>query len=589
MIKAERGEAKHQSSTSVPVVVDGYPTFESISETGATMKIKVDKDGYLQYIVRAESMTAPSFNEVSYSENISDIEANVEETATITGLSAGTAYKVYYILYDEDFEEVSEVMTSATFTTVAGSSDALAVSVEGYSVACQEGETGVLTSTVTGGKTPYVYQWTDASGKVLSTEANLSLTFTHSNTYTLNVTDATDASVSASTQIRVTGNQYVATFEDLGLAAESYWRGDGVNNTFFSGSFEFNNYYMASWDSWAYMGYSSVSSAKYVDDYDYTDDVNSAAGCGAQNSNTYGVAYESSWYGSTPDAVVTNNPAGEVIKGVWLTNTAWVKYAVLNGDGMTDGAFGKDDWFKVTITGTKADGTKSSIEYYLADYRAEKEVDRYVLDTWQWVDLSSLGAVTKITFSFDSTRSNAYGITTPTYVCFDNLGGDREVRESYAINVEKGSEAPTIDLASFFTFNPEDATVVYSIECDADNAVLVDGNKVQVNAPANTNFSLIAHAVQRGQNDYVEIPVSVTVASGVADNVYEDVNIYTSNGNAIVATSMEDYNISVYTADGRCVDELANCSGFTTLPLSSGVYIIRVNGRNEAKTVKVRL
>jgi hypothetical protein len=100
---------------------------------------------------------------------------------------------------------------------------------------------------------------------------------------------------------------------------------------------------------------------------------------------------------------------------------------------------------------------------------------------------------------------------------------------------------------------------------------------------------LIAHAVQRGQNDYVEIPVTVTVASGVAGNIYENVNIYTSNGDAIVATSMENYNISVYTADGRCVEELTDCSGFTTLPLASGVYIIRVTGCNEVKTVKVRL
>ena len=91
--------------------------------------------------------------------------------------------------------------------------------------------------------------------------------------------------------------------------------------------------------------------------------------------------------------------------------------AVKKGDGMSDvaGGFQKGDYFKLIIKGKKADNTESQVEYYLADYRAENEADHYVLDTWQWVDLSSLGEVKSVSFKMEGTKKNNWGFTTPAY------------------------------------------------------------------------------------------------------------------------------------------------------------------------------
>ena len=39
------------------------------------------------------------------------------------------------------------------------------------------------------------------------------------------------------------------------------------------------------------------------------------------------------------------------------------------------------------------------------------------------MDLTSLGAVDALGFKVETTKQNTYGGTTPTYFCFDNLGG----------------------------------------------------------------------------------------------------------------------------------------------------------------------
>ena len=84
------------------------------------------------------------------------------------------------------------------------------------------------------------------------------------------------------------------------------------------------------------------------------------------------------------------------------------------GDGMSPGKFEKDDWLKCTVTATLADGTTKDVEIYLA-----KDGD-YVKD-WQFCDFQSLENVTSLSFAFDSTKKNDYGVTTPTYMCIDDI------------------------------------------------------------------------------------------------------------------------------------------------------------------------
>ena len=44
----------------------------------------------------------------------------------------------------------------------------------------------------------------------------------------------------------------------------------------------------------------------------------------------------------------------------------------------------------------------------------------YVQD-WQWADLSALGKVVSLSFAFTGSKNNDYGLTTPAYMCIDDL------------------------------------------------------------------------------------------------------------------------------------------------------------------------
>jgi len=45
----------------------------------------------------------------------------------------------------------------------------------------------------------------------------------------------------------------------------------------------------------------------------------------------------------------------------------------------------------------------------------------YILDTWKWVNLKSLGRIAKLGFSLRSTDNGNWGMNTPGYFCIDNL------------------------------------------------------------------------------------------------------------------------------------------------------------------------
>ena len=221
-----------------------------------------------------------------------------------------------------------------------------------------------------------------------------------------------------------------ATFEDFALDAESHFNGAGVEgetitdtwgsqvtkSQFVSGGYRFTTIYDPTWGSWSGVGVSNETSTSYAT----TDDqFRNAVGHGYDGSNNYAVVYPSA-LGETAEPI--NGPA--IISGMYVTNSAWNVKAYTVGDDMTPGAFTTGDWCKLTITGTHADETTATVEVYLADYRSEDAVHHYYIDWWQWVDLTSLGEVKNITFSISSSRNNNWGMTTPNYFCFDNLGGE---------------------------------------------------------------------------------------------------------------------------------------------------------------------
>jgi hypothetical protein len=134
--------------------------------------------------------------------------------------------------------------------------------------------------------------------------------------------------------------------------------------------------------------------------------------------------------GSTYLTVSLSNPATMTIKNsslyrfkeLYITNSVYAYLAMEQGDGMSqdvlnaDGTytstpFGADDWFKLTIY--NADKS-ASIDVMLGE-------GTNLLSTWKLIDLSPLGDTDELQFELSSTKSNAYGMTTPNYFCMDGI------------------------------------------------------------------------------------------------------------------------------------------------------------------------
>lgn len=149
------------------------------------------------------------------------------------------------------------------------------------------------------------------------------------------------------------------------------------------------------------------------------------------------------------------------------------------------------------------------MDYYLADYRSAKEADHYCLDTWQWVDLRSLGEVTSIKFSLDGSDSGQWGLNTPAYFCLDNFNGNRVVSEA-AMQAAGGE----IDLSKFFTFDDAEATVSYAFadaldEETAQNVTLTSDGRLTIKDGFYKKFDVTVSATQKGKAQFLKIPFDI--------------------------------------------------------------------------------
>ena len=61
------------------------------------------------------------------------------------------------------------------------------------------------------------------------------------------------------------------------------------------------------------------------------------------------------------------------------------------------------------------------VEFYLADYRFADNGEDYIVDTWEYIDLSSLGAVKSLEFGLSSSDVGDFGMNTPAYFALDTV------------------------------------------------------------------------------------------------------------------------------------------------------------------------
>jgi hypothetical protein len=220
-----------------------------------------------------------------------------------------------------------------------------------------------------------------------------------------------------------------ADFEDFTYISGEYWKGKtalfgSYPSTFTDGLATFPNTYSVSdygygiseaWNGFIYSSMKDDTTAGFMNQY------SAYPAMGADSSSVYAVCYNRS--GS--DTVSLSSATA--LTGAYFTNATYPYLSMKNGDAFAKkfgGADGTDeDWFKLNIIGLNNGTITDTVEFYLADFRSADNAEDYLVDEWEWVDFSELGAVDKIVFSLSSSDVGQWGMNTPAYFCMDNLNG----------------------------------------------------------------------------------------------------------------------------------------------------------------------
>ncbi len=415
----------------VPVMAEGYPTANT-QDTKADIVIKADNYGTAKVIVLPAESDAPAIEALAAATTEISLVKDGEVTFTATGLSEETGYKAYVLLFSP-LGEAAAAYQETAFTT-AWTLRPVVLNPIGKQTVAAEAAFTLTASLATEYEQakPYTYAWRTAfSNAVIGTEATLALTASQTTEYICTVTDCFGQQAVVSAHVWVEKAAAAATFEEYTLAENGHkdvdeaWV-DNTETNLYSGTYAFGNTPNKAYK--AYTGYAICSdqSTEATGNYNI-DQFRSAAG-GAYEGNNYAVAYYSApsvWFAGYMDPILlTNSAEPQTITGFYITNTVYTLDAILNGDYASD-AFAQGDYMSVTAKGYNGSEKTGEVVFYLADYRSENADEHFALNTWRWFDLSSLGAITRLEFELFTTKSDAYGFTTPTYFCLDNFGGTR--------------------------------------------------------------------------------------------------------------------------------------------------------------------
>ena len=210
----------------------------------------------------------------------------------------------------------------------------------------------------------------------------------------------------------------LATFDDLALLPQSFWNGADGSGGFVSGAVHFNNHYNADWQYWEGFAYSNRADPNLTG---LQAQYNAIPGGGQGGSPQYGVGFVG--WETVPTLTLDTL---QVLSGLYVTNNSYTYYDLLRSSAFSKkfgGPTGNDpDWLKLTITGLDGAGqVTGSVDFYLADFRFTDNTKDYILRSWAFVNLASLGEVKTLQFRLDSSDKGPLGLNTPTYFCIDTI------------------------------------------------------------------------------------------------------------------------------------------------------------------------
>ena len=198
------------------------------------------------------------------------------------------------------------------------------------------------------------------------------------------------------------GADYYWSDTDNTLLTHSFAEG-GYGKALSSGGVAVSNYIYT-----GPLGEADLSADLYADNSAYQHQLSVYS---AKNPNNFAVVYcESTVDGEYKNEIWFADSQPRVIESMNVCIPVVTYYCIKYGSSFND-PYGEDDYLKLVATGTKSDGTTSTLEFVLAEGADDSE---WAQDWTKW-DLSSLGAVTKIALHMEEAQSVTYDSVTYYY------------------------------------------------------------------------------------------------------------------------------------------------------------------------------
>ena len=394
------------------------------------------------------------------------------------------------------------------------------------------------------------------------------------------------------------GEFLVSEFEDLNLDAENYWNGSDGSGSFASGQARFHNDYNTdyqSWSGWSYSNTTDISTPGYMNQYSA---ITGGGFSGNLSDGNYGI---SSLYG--PAVIDFDQDRAFAPEGFFVTNSTYAALSMEQGDFFAKrfgGADGTDpDYFTLHVWGQNRGVPTDSISFNLADFRDGDPENDYIIKTWQWVDLSSLGKVDTLLFGLESSDMGDWGMNTPAYFCMDDLYLNPDAPPFVATPLGDfdtyGYLADTvIDLSQVFS-DPDDPDTeitkrIASNSNETMAAASIEGEELSIQfayltkaAYQDTEIEIVIEGISNGLavRDSFTIshePGGIEQNSGLAVRVYPN----PSTGLFTIQSDQGDVmRVSLYNLNGTLVKEEGQFSSGQQLDireLPAGSYILRIQG-----------
>ena len=272
------------------------------------------------------------------------------------------------------------------------------------------------------------------------------------------------------TNYNINGQNNVADFENLTLSPESYWDGsDSSGNSlaskytskFLVGNITLSNIWNSNYsywsDGWIYSNTSDDTTSG-------SSNISSCiAGKGANNSSNYSIGKNKSFFN------IDTSGNSLPIDGIYVTNTTYAHNSMRDGDVFAKKFTNADqDYYKLLITSFNNGNDVDTVEFFLADFTHLDSLQDYIVNDWQYVDLSSLGLVDSIKFSLISSDIGQFGMNTPAFFAIDNIKQGLNIFDFENLSLDTNSFFDGSDLSGD-PDNPDYSAIFSSGDCSFNN------------------------------------------------------------------------------------------------------------------------